>query len=175
MPPDARRAAIVDAVLPVLVEHGDAVTTRQLAAAACVSEGTIFNVFSDKEELIRAAVETALDTEPFERAVTALDPDLSFEALLTEVVEITQRRIVDIWRLVSRLGPRFAPERGPMPASPALARRLGDHSAMLRIEPDEAARLLRALTLTLTHPQLTADPRAARDVVDVFLHGVGAP
>ena len=43
--PDERRRAIVDAVLPLLIEHGRAVTTRQMAEAAGIAEGTIFRVF----------------------------------------------------------------------------------------------------------------------------------
>ena len=49
MPPSERRAAIIRDVLPTLVERGVTVTTRQLASAAGVSEGTLFNVFADKE------------------------------------------------------------------------------------------------------------------------------
>lgn len=174
LPPAARRAAIIEAVLPVLAEHGDAVTTRQLASAAGVSEGTIFNVFADKDELLRAAVDTAVAVEPFEHAVAGVDPELSFEAMLTAVVEITQRRIVEIWRLVSRLGPRYAPTHGPLPASPALVARLRAHATELRADPDEAARLLRSMTLSCTHPQLVAEPLPAGRIVDVLLRGIGA-
>ncbi|ACZ30461.1 regulatory protein TetR [Xylanimonas cellulosilytica DSM 15894] len=50
--PDERRAAILDAVLPLVAERGHDVTTRELAAAAGVAEGTLFRVFPDKNALI---------------------------------------------------------------------------------------------------------------------------
>ena len=49
--PDDRRAALIEATLPLLREHGTAVSTRQIADAAGVAEGTIFRVFPDKNSL----------------------------------------------------------------------------------------------------------------------------
>ena len=61
LPADERRAMIVEAMLPLLLEHGEMVTTRQIAEAAGIAEGTIFRVFADKDELIAAVVEHAAD------------------------------------------------------------------------------------------------------------------
>jgi len=61
MEPDERRAAIVDATLPLLVEHGAAVTTGQIATAAGVAEGTVFRAFVDKHELLWACLDAAVD------------------------------------------------------------------------------------------------------------------
>ena len=146
-----------------------------MAAAARVSEGTIFNVFADKDELFAAAFETVVDQAPFERAISEIDPTAPFEDRLNLATELIQRRIVDIWRLVSQLGPRHHPSNlKPLPDSQALAALLGAEAGRLRIEPADAARLLRALTLSFSHPMLTAEPRPVADIVDVFLHGVEA-
>ena len=61
LPPDERRAAILLAVRPVLLERGAAVTSRELAEAAGVAEGTLFRVFTDKVTLVREAVMAAVD------------------------------------------------------------------------------------------------------------------
>jgi AcrR family transcriptional regulator len=176
LPPEERRAAIIGAVLPLLVEHGAGVTSRQIAHAAGVSEGTIFNVFADKDELIEAAIATAIDQAPFEQAIAEIDRGAPYEHRLLLATELIQRRIVDIWRIVSQLEPhRPASEHRPLPDSEALTELLATEPDRLRIEPAEAARLLRALTLSLTHPMLAAAPRSAADIVDVFLHGSGAP
>jgi AcrR family transcriptional regulator len=175
MPAVERRAAIIDAVLPLLIEHGAGVTTRQIANAAGVSEGTIFNVFADKHELLAAALEVAIDLAPFERAVGEISRSVPFERRLVLATELTQRRIVDIWKLVSQLGRQHQPaDHKPLPDSAALAALFAEEPGRLRIEPVEAARLLRALTLSLTHPMMAAEPRSAAEIVDLFLHGTAA-
>ena len=46
---------IIDAVIPLILEHGVGITSRQIAEAAGVAEGTVFRAFGDKESLIAAA------------------------------------------------------------------------------------------------------------------------
>ncbi len=57
LPPDERRAAIVAAAIPLVCDHGAAVTTREIAEAAGIAEGTIFRVFATKEDLLDAVVD----------------------------------------------------------------------------------------------------------------------
>jgi len=172
LPPEQRRAAIIDAVLPLLIEHGAGVTTRQIASVAGVSEGTIFNVFADKHELLAAALDVALDLTPFERAISQLDQALPFEQRLVQATELIQRRIVDIWKLVSQLGAQHRPaEHRPLPDSDALTDLFASEPDRMRITPADAARLLRALSLSLTHPMMASEPRTADVIVDLFLRG----
>ena len=56
LPPSERRTAIIRAALPLLIDRGLTVTTRQIAEVAGVSEGTLFNVFADKDEFIDSIV-----------------------------------------------------------------------------------------------------------------------
>src|SRR5437763_1994285 len=107
LPPDERRSMIVRATLPLLLENGEMVTSRQIADAAGIAEGTIFRVFADKDALIAAVIDAALDTEPLERALASIDLALPFEKALAAAIDLLQQRVVDVWRLASSIGNRF--------------------------------------------------------------------
>ncbi|MCU1427199.1 MAG: transcriptional regulator, TetR family [Actinomycetia bacterium] len=166
---------IVAATLPLLLEHGDRVTSRQIAEAAGIAEGTIFRAFADKDEVIVAVVEAAFDPEPLEAALTNIAAGLTFEDSLAAAIVIMQQRVINMWRLVSSVGTRFhAVTQRPMADSDALVRMFETHRARVTVEPIVAARLLRALTLSTTHPMLSGEPMSPDELVHLFLHGVGA-
>jgi AcrR family transcriptional regulator len=176
LPPEERRSMIIDATLPLLLEFGDRVTSRQIAEAAGIAEGTIFRAFADKDEIIVAVLDAALDQAPLETALRNIPADLPFEAALAAAVVIMQQRVIDVWRLVSSIGTRFHEQtRRPLADSDALLQLLSKHRERFAIDPVAAARLLRALTLSLTHPMLAGEPTAPDELVQLFLHGVGAP
>jgi AcrR family transcriptional regulator len=91
LPLEERRSAIVAATLPLFLEQGVAVTTREIAQAAGIAEGTIFRVFEDKTALLDAVIEAALDPAPTEAAIRAIDPTLSFEDRLIAAVGVLRR------------------------------------------------------------------------------------
>ncbi|GAB2933359.1 hypothetical protein GCM10027203_37280 [Nonomuraea fastidiosa] len=86
MAPEDRRAALVEATLPLLREHGTAVSTRQIAEAAGVAEGTIFGVFPDKASLVRATLVRAFDPRPAVEEIEAVGTELELRARLVRVV-----------------------------------------------------------------------------------------
>ena len=165
---------IVAATLPLLLEHGDRVTSRQIAEAAGIAEGTIFRAFADKDEIIAAVVEAALDPAPLEAALAGIPTDLAFEEVLVAAIATIQQRVIDTWRLVSSVGTRFHEmARRPVADSDALVRIFAAHRDRITKEPIAAARLLRALTLSTTHPMLAGEPMSPDELMRLFLHGVG--
>jgi AcrR family transcriptional regulator len=174
LPPEERRSMIVDVTLPLLLQHGELVTTRQIAEAAGIAEGTIFRAFTDKDAVIEAVLEAALDTAELERDLAAINPDLSFEEALVAAVKILQRRVVDIWRLVSSINRFHDKARRPVMDSDALIALFKQHRGRLRVPPRVAARHLRTLTLSATHPMMIDEAATPREIVSLFLHGVAA-
>jgi AcrR family transcriptional regulator len=173
MPPDERRAAIIEAVRTLLIEHGESVTTRQIACAAGVAEGTIFTVFADKGELLDAAIDAALDPTPLDQLLKEIDPALPYEQRLIEATELMQLRIIEVWRLISSLGGRREDKaRRSMTDSVGLAEIFASEPGRFRVDPAAAARTLRALTMALTHPMLSNERVGAEEIVATILRGI---
>jgi AcrR family transcriptional regulator len=174
LPPAERRAAIVAATLPLMLEHGIRVSTRQIAEAAGIAEGTIFRAFPDKDALVAAVVESAFDPAPVERALAAIDPTLPFEDRLTEAVVIMQRRLRDIWNLTAAVGVPSAPPHTKRASEfHALTAMFESEQHRLSRPPKMVAQTLRGLTLALTHPALAPDqPVTPAEIVSLLLDGV---
>lgn len=172
LPPDERRSAIVAATIPLVAAHGDAVTTRQIADAAGIAEGTIFRVFNDKDAVIAAVLDSVLDPAPLDEAIAAIDATLPLEQRLLAAVSLLADRTLKVWGIVSGIGPRHQEHaRQPLADSGALVALLRPDARRLRLDPLLAARTLRAMALALTHPLLTPEPFEPDEIVATFLHG----
>ncbi len=172
MPPDERRASIVSATVALLLEHGAMVTTKQIAEAAGIAEGTIFRVFADKDALIAAAVDSVFDPAPAEVALAAIDPSLGFEGRLAAGVEIMQRRMRDIWKLGAAGLFDNRPKSAPADFEGIVAI-FRDSPDRVSRTPVQAAQMLRALTLAFSHPLMAPNqPLTADEIVAVLLDGI---
>jgi AcrR family transcriptional regulator len=95
MAPEDRRAALVEACVPLLYEHGLDVSTKQIASAAGVAEGTIFGVFKDKNSLLVEALIRALHPQQTLDRLAAIDRALPLRERLTITAELIQRRFAE--------------------------------------------------------------------------------
>jgi AcrR family transcriptional regulator len=180
--PDARRASIIAATLPLLRMYGREVTTSQIALAAGVAEGTLFRVFPDKEALISAAVASVFDPTADEAEVARIDPELPLRDKLITAIEMLQRRVGKVWHLFSMLGLTAPPEARRSPPAQmddsrlraALANLFAPHRDEIRCAPEEAARFLRAIAFAGTHPRLTDKPITPHEIVTLLLDGIRA-
>jgi AcrR family transcriptional regulator len=188
LPPDERRAAILEATVPLVREHGLAVSTRQIARAADVAEGTLFRVFPDKRALLKAAVEAALDPEAGVEALARIDRSLPLEERLATVLDLMREGIEATWQLFAAIRatetdrnklPMMEIRRSAEPLTAAVAELLEPDAHRLRVSPRKAARLLGPMLIaTLHQARLESTDEAAlttAELVDLFLHGVARP
>ena len=189
MAPDDRRRAIVDAVVPLLLAHGDDVTTKQIADAAGIAEGTIFRVFPDKPALLLAAAEETMNPAD---GGAELEAALAGHDDLRERVRITTERMIErsdrvmvVMMALRRIWMSQPPKRRKPDGPPAffaeanknlqamLTRVFEPHRAELAVDPSTAATVLRTLVLGSRHPGVDPDTRlTAEQIVDVLLDGI---
>ncbi|KUL42256.1 TetR/AcrR family transcriptional regulator [Actinoplanes awajinensis] len=140
--PDDRRAALIAATIPLLHEHGTEVSTRQIAHAAGVAEGTIFGVFDNKTQLVVCSMVQALDPQPTLDAIAAIDPAADLRARLTQAAEIVHARFAENAHLMHAARKLIFMSDAHPEAAKQMASTRGDLLAAVTvlIEPD-AARL----------------------------------
>ena len=183
MPAEMRRAAVIDATIPLLRRLGATVTTRQIADAAGIAEGTIFRVFEDKDALISAAVAQVLDQRPTIAELRRIDMALPLPDRLRAAVEVIIARLDAVWELMFAMS---QPDHAPPPRYPAepaddsglpdaLTALIEPDADQLRVPAEQTARLLRLVTFAGSHPRITdANPLAPQEIVDLLLDGVRA-
>jgi AcrR family transcriptional regulator len=179
MPPAQRREALITATLPLVLGHGPGVTTRQIAEAADVAEGTIFRVFDDKEALIRAVTERAFDPAPALAEIAAIDSTFALRDRLVAAVAVLQSRLDTVLALVHALG-TARPPRGQRPSRllndefrEAIVELIGDDRTQLRVPPLELAATLRMLVFGATHPFINdGNPLTPEQIVGILLDGL---
>ncbi|WP_308258060.1 TetR/AcrR family transcriptional regulator [Pseudonocardia lacus] len=188
MPPAERRAAIVAAALPLVLRHGAGVSTRQVAEAAGVAEGTIFRVFPDKEALMCAVTAAAFDPTPGLRRLAEIDRGLPLRERLVAATVILQEGVAGAIALIDALGLTGPPPRrdgqparvGPTGRNDAFRRAvvdlIGDDEHRLTVPADHFAHVLQLLAFSGIHPRMTdGRPLPAAEVVGILLNGMARP
>ncbi len=201
LPPTQRRVSIVRAALRLIRERGTMPTTREIAEAAGVAEGTIFRAFDTKERLVEAVVDEAFCPAPIAVQMRAIDPALPLRERLVALVGVLQGRFAEIFGVMGALGltappAHFEEHRGcrpdtghvPLeeqdltqgsdwgPAGARLQAFIDPDADQLTCSPAELVRYLRLLTFSGSHPEIAdGAPLSPQAIVDVLLDGVLAP
>ena len=191
MSQEERRAAIVEATIPLLLADATDLSTATIAQAAGIAEGTVFRAFRDKKELVLTCAMQALAADREVESIQRIDPSRSLAERLTEAVDVLGGYLDRIWRVMRAMHTAGVEwDRKPEPHKhgeqhkdgPIEMRRVGEAIAALITSGDEplradaplAARLLLGLVFTNRRGDLEfgTESASSKELVDLFLHGV---
>ncbi|GAB3608686.1 hypothetical protein GCM10027414_08110 [Humibacter ginsengiterrae] len=181
LPPEERKASIIDAVIPAMIEHGAALTSRQIAEAAGVAEGTIFRVFGDKETLLREAADVYLDSAPVRASIAEIDPGLPLEAKVGRILHVLRRRFHGVISIMSAIGytgsePPHLRNRKPEQKweyASTVARLIEPELDRLNVPAEHVAPFIRIVAFAMSVPEFTVEPSFDDDTLTrLIVYGI---
>ncbi|MER7011831.1 TetR/AcrR family transcriptional regulator [Saccharopolyspora sp. NPDC000359] len=187
MSPEERRAMIIASALPLVAEFGAAVTTKQVARAAGIGEGTIFRVFEDKDELLAECVTEAFRPDQVAREIESIPLDQPLADRLRTAADALAAHLERIGAVVGALQAsghpagarslRHKKDRSKPPRRPdghgvrdAVAELFEPERDSLRLPSDKLAAMFLGFLHTRGRMGDSAGVEPA-DLVDLFLHG----
>jgi AcrR family transcriptional regulator len=173
---EQRQEMIIGVVIPLILEHGRNLTSRQIAESCGIAEGTIFRAFGDKETLISTAVERYLDPRALHTQLRAIDPALSLDATLRAIMTLLRDRFNGVIRMMTALGRTDPPPRRSANMKEfegIISDLLAPHRHELRIEPGRVAHFARVVAFATAIPAFGESiPFSTEDLVDLLQNGV---
>jgi AcrR family transcriptional regulator len=187
LPPDDRRAVIVEAVIPLLLEKGSTLSTSEIADAAGIAEGTVFSVFPDKASVIVEAIKATVDPESVRVALANIPASVPVEEQLEQAAGILMDRGERIGVLVGVLRTMHTTGTGKLEGAHqyvkeshasmlcALAELFDRHAEEFKTTPARAAVVFWGLVFANAHSLMEdEDKLEPAAMVDMVLHGIAS-
>ena len=174
-----RRDMILAVVIPLIIAKGRDVTSREIADACGIAEGTIFRAFGDKETLLNAAIERYLDPEQLRSNLRAISPELPLEVKVRALFGLLVDRFSGVFHLFSALG-----RHGPPPRREDAFQEyvqiiddlLSPNADELRVLPETVAHFARIVAFSSALPVFSDTvPLGTDELVELLLHGIAGP
>lgn len=172
---------IAEQAVPLFLEHGAALTTRQLADELGIAEGTIFRAFGDKEALKRAVVEAFFTQSRTRMAEGIVDPALPLDEKVAALVRGTRTWMRNMMRMLSLVDREEIPSffKGPRDDAyrTAVAAIFAPDAGELTIPPDRLGPIVRIAGMAANAAGFANDAGLSDDeLVHFILYGIaGAP
>lgn len=178
-----RREAIIAATLPLLLETGPEVSTREIAKACGIAEGTIFRAFDTKHELIHAALHAAFEPVGALTELAALPVEQDLTSRIESILSIIYAEIRRTRSLLTTLFRDGHPPKHPRPAGggPSESKRVLEEATRaallpyqdeLRLPVETAAHLLARLSFALGFDAGDQQLEDTASIADAVLHGI---
>ncbi len=175
----------MDTAIALIREQHKLPTTREIATAAGVAEGTIFRVFATKDELFDAVLERTFDAESFFARLAKIDGDAGLDEVMIEIVRVLQARFLEVFDIMGAFSLIGPPERFRDPKTQARQERKGSDMVLALLEPyadqfcfpvERVARMMRLLTFSGSHALINdGEILPADEIVRTILYGVAEP
>lgn len=187
MSPEQRREMIIRTAVPLVAEHGTAVTTGQIARAAGIGEATIFRVFADKDELLDACVAEVLRNDHVLNEIRSVSLELPLAERLAEVGAAIDAYLARMGMVISALHASGRRGRGGHGGGEhadggldraaameqtleAIAELFEPERDALRLSPEQIASMF--MSLTFSRSRAVGETKVTvAEAIELFLHG----